>query len=59
MSKFDIKYDLAEIYSDFKVFKPDDIDAKIEFNNVTLRVSEITNSRSDFDKICKLCVNSK
>lgn len=60
MSKISSAYNLAKIYSDFEAFKPNNTgDVKSKPNNTILLVSKITDSKSNFDKICKLCIGSK
>lgn len=58
MGKFGMTYDPAKIYIDFEVSKPDNVDAKPK-SNAILQISKITNSESDFNEICKLCIENK
>ncbi len=58
MGEFGTTYDQAKIYSDSKASEPEDVDAEPE-SHTTSRASRITDSGSDFDKICEPCVGSK
>lgn len=58
MGKFDTTYNPAKIYNNSKASQPDNVDTKLEFN-ITLEVFKIINFKSNFDKICKLCIGSK
>lgn len=63
MGNFSANYNSAEIYSNFKASELKDLtidNADLLFKNqITLKTLKSTDSRSDFDKICKLYIESK
>lgn len=62
MGEFNIDYNPAEIYSNFEASKSKDLTSNnsdlLSKQQITFKVSKITNSGSDFDKICKLYIRS-
>ena len=63
MGDFNADYNKAEIYSNFEVSKSEDLtinNADLSFKQqIILKASKITDSRSDFDKIYELYIGSK
>ena len=63
MREFSANYDPAEIYSNFEASESEDLTIDnanlLSKQQIILKASKITDSGSDFDEICKLCIESK